>query len=154
MTAALLSPGTTQALDLAREALVMLGPAGGLEAQVRYLTTTWPNQHAIAVVTAEAPARCDTGSADKVYCAQIVRLNETVLIRWLEADPQAPGDGFAIHYWFDAGRSAIEIAPGEELLVFLAPTHAQGTFACTVLTRATDAVLRDVREALRTLEGR
>ncbi len=152
--AALLSPGNTQALDPTREALVTLGPAGGLEAQIRYLTTTWQNQHAIAVVTAKAPARCHTGSADKVYCTQRVRLNESVLIRWLQADPQAPGDGFAIHYWFDAGPSAIEIAPGEELLVFLAPTHAQGTFACTVLTGATDAMLHEVREALRTLEGR
>ncbi len=78
MTAALLSPGTTQALDLAREALVMLGPA----------------------------------------------------------------------------RGAVAIGPGEDLLVFLAPTHAPGTYGCTVLMRATDAVVRDVREALRTLEAR
>ncbi len=154
MTAALLSPGTTQALDLAREALVMLGPAGGLEAQIRYLMTTWPDQHAIAVVTAEAPARCYTGSADKVYCTQRVRLNESVLILWLEASPQAPGARFAVHYWYGPAQGAVAIVPGEELLVFLAPTHAQGTYACTVLTRATDAVVRDVRDALRTLEGR
>ncbi len=154
MTAALLSPGTTQALDPAREALVMLGPAGGLEAQIRYLTITWPNQHAIAVVTAKAPARCDTGSADTVYCTQEVRLNESVLIRWLEADPRAPGGSFAIHYCYGPAAGAVEIGPGEDLLVFLAPTHAQGTYACTVLMRATDAVVRDVREALRTLEVR
>ncbi len=154
MTAALLSPGTTQALDLAREALVMLGPAGGLEAQIRYLTTTWPNQHAIAVVTAKAPARCDTGSAGTVYCTQEVRLAEAILIRWLESDPRAPGGSFAIHYWYDPAAGAVEIGPGEDLLVFLAPTHAQGAYACTVLMRATDAVVRDVREALRTLEAR
>ncbi len=154
MTAALLSPGTTQALDLAREALVMLGPAGGLEAQIRYLTTTWPDQHAIAVVTAEAPARCDTGSAERVYCTQGVRLAEAILIRWLESDPRAPGGSFAIHYWYDPAAGAVEIGSGEDLLVFLAPTHAPGTYGCTVLMRATDAVVRDVREALRTLEGR
>jgi hypothetical protein len=154
VTGALLAAGAVRAADPAQDALVMLGPAGDLKAQIRYLTTTWPDQHAIAVVTTEAPARCGAGSADKVYCTQWVRLNESVLIRWLEADPQAPGDGFAIHYWFDAGRSAIEIAPGEELLVFLAPTHAQGTYACTVLTRTTGAALGQVREALRRLEGR
>jgi hypothetical protein len=154
VTAALLSPATTQALDPTREALVTLGPAGGLEAQIRYLTTNWPNQHAIAVVTAEAPARCHTGSADKVYCTQIVRLNESVLIRWLEASPQAPGARFVVHYWYGPAQGAVAIGPGEDLLVFLAPTHAPGTYSCTVLMRATDAVVRDVREALRTLEGR
>ncbi len=154
MTAALLSPRTTQALDLAREALVMLGPAGGLEAQIGYLTTTWPNQHAIAVVTAEAPARCHTSSGVTVNCTQDVRLNESVLIRWLEASPQAPGARFAIHYWYGPAAGAVEIAPGEDLLVFLAPTHGPGIYGCTVLMRATDAVVRDVREALRTLERR
>ncbi len=152
--AALLSPGTTQALDLAREALVMLGPTGGLEAQIRYLMTTWPDQHAIAVVPAEAPARCDTGSADKVYCTQRVHLNRSVLILWLEASPQAPGARFAVHYWYGPAQGAVAIGPGEDLLVFLAPTHAPGTYSCTVLMRATDAVVRDVREALRTLEAR
>ncbi len=154
MTAALLSPGTTQALDLAREALVMLEPAGGLEAQIRYLTTTWPDQHAIAVVTAEAPARCDTGSAERVYCTQEFRLNESVLIRWLESDPRAPGGSFAIHYWYDPAAGAVEIGPGEDLLVFLAPTHAQGVYGCTVLRKPSEAALRDLREALRKLEGR
>jgi hypothetical protein len=154
VTAALLSPGTTQALDLAREALVMLGPAGGLEAQIRYLTITWPNQHAIAVVTAKAPARCDTGSAGTVYCTQEVRLNESVLIRWLDASPKAPAARFVVHYWYGPARGAVAIGPGEDLLVFLAPTHAPGTYGCTVLMRATDAVVRDVREALRTLEAR
>ena len=153
VTAALFSPGTTQALDPTREALVMLGPAGGLEAQVRYLTTTWPNQHAIAVVTAEAPAGCHTRSGT-VYCTQEVRLAEAILIRWLESDPPAPGGSFAIHYWYDSAAGAVEIAPGEDLLVFLAPTHAPGTYSCTVLMRATDAVVHDVREALRTLEAR
>ncbi len=132
----------------------MLGPASGLEAQIRYLTTTWPNQHAIAVVTAEAPARCDTGSAERVYCTQGVRLAEAILIRWLESDPPAPGGSFAIHYWYDSAAGAAEIAPGKDLLVFLAPTHAPGTYSCTVLMRATDAVVRDVREALRALEAR
>ncbi len=152
--AALLSPGTTQALDPTREALVMLGPAGGLEAQIRYLTTTWPNQHAIAVVTAEAPVRCHTGSADKAYCTQEVRLAEAILIRWLDASPQAPGARFVVHYWYGPAQGAVAIGPGEDLLVFLVPTHAQGTYACTVLMRDTDAAVHDVREALRTLEAR
>ena len=151
--AALLWPGTTQALDPAREALVMLGPASGLEAQIRYLTTTWPNQHAIAVVTAEAPARCDTGSAVTVYCTQDVRLSESVLIRWLEASPKAPGARFAIHYWYGPAAGTVQIAPGEDLLVFLAPTHGPGIFGCTALMRATEAVVGDVREVLRTLEA-
>ncbi len=154
MTAALLSPGTTQALDLAREALVMLGPAGGLEAQIRYLMTTWPDQHAIAVVTAEAPARCDTGSAERVYCTQEVRLAEAILIRWLESDPQAPGARFAVHYWYGPAQGAVAIGPGEDLLVFLSPTHAQGVYGCTVLRKRSEAVLRDLREALRKLEVR
>ncbi len=154
MTAALLSPGTTQALDPTREALVMLGPAGGLEAQIRYLTTTWPDQHAIAVVTAEAPARCDAGSAHTVYCTQEIRLNESVLIRWLDASPKTPGARFMVHYWYGPARGAVAIGPGEDLLVFLAPTHGPGIYGCTVLTRATDAMLHEVREALRRLEGR
>ena len=154
MTAALLLSGTTQALDLVREALVTLGPAGGLEAQIRYLTNTWPDQHAIAVVTAEAPARCGAGSAERIYCTQEVRLGRSILARWLEADPQAPGARFAVHYWYGPAQGTVAIGPGEDLLVFLAPTHAQGAYACTVLMRATDAVVRDVREALRTLEGR
>ncbi len=155
-----LSPGTARALDPARDALVMLGPARGLEAQIRYLTTTWPEQYAVAVVTAEAPARCGkaeagtSGSASAVYCTQEVRLTESILVRWLEADPRAPGDGFTIHYWYDVGQRAIEIAPGEDLLVFLAPTHARGVFGCTVLMRASEAALRQVREASRKLEGR
>ena len=154
MLAALLFPGTTRALDSERDVLVMLGPTGDLKAQLRYVTSAWPNQHAIAVVAAEAPARCDTGSADKVYCTQDVRLAEAILIRWLEADPRAPGGSFAIHYWYGPAAGAVEIGPGEDLLVFLAPTHAQGVYGCTVLMRATDAVVRDVREALRRLEGR
>ena len=141
-------------LDLAREALVMLGPVGGLEAQIRYLTTTWPDQHAIAVVTAEAPARCDTGSAERVYCTQEVRLAEAILIRWLESDPRAPGGSFAIHYWYDPAAGAVEIGPGEDLLVFLAPTHAQGVYGCTVLRKPSEPALRDLREALRKLERR
>ncbi len=132
----------------------MLGPESGLGAQIRYLTSTWPAQHAIVAVTTEAAARCDSGSADKVYCTQDVRLAEAILIRWLESDPRAPGESFAIHYWYDPATGAVEIGPGEDLLVFLAPTHAQGTYTCTVLMRATDAVVRDVREALRTLEAR
>ena len=153
VTAALLSPATTQALDPTREALIMLGPAGGLEAQVRYLTSTWPDQHAIAVVTTEASASCDTGSAERVYCTQGVRLAEAILIRWLESDPPAPGGSFAIHYWYDSAAGTVVIAPGEDLLVFLAPTHGPGIFGCTVLMRATDVVVRDVREVLRTLEA-
>ena len=150
----LASPAAAGTLDLTREALVTSGPASGLEAQIRYLTSTWPAQHIIAVVTTEAAARCDSGSADKVYCTQDVRLAEAILIRWLESDPRAPGGRFAIHYWYDPTTGAVDIGPGADLLVFLAPTHAQRTYTCTVLMRATDAVLRDVREASRTLEGR
>ncbi len=98
MTAALLSPGTTQALDLAREALVTLGPAGDLKAQIRYLTSTWPDQHAIAVVTTEAPARCGAFSAEKGGCTQEVRLSGSILVRWLAADPKPPGVRFAVHF--------------------------------------------------------
>ncbi len=151
------SPSAARALDLTREALVTSGPESGLEAQIRYLTSTWPAQHVIAVVTAAGPARCGQAEADapatsrKVYCTQEVRLAEAILIRWLEADPRAPGGSFAIHYWYGPAAGAVEIGPGEDLLVFLAPTHAQGAYACTVLMRATDAVVRDVREALRTL---
>ena len=43
---------------------------------------------------------------------------------------------------------------GEDLLVFLAPTHAQGVYGCTVLRKPNEAALRDLREALRKLEGR
>ncbi len=154
MTAALLSPGTARVLDSERDVLVMLGPTGDLKAQLRYVTSTWPNQHAIAVVTAEAPARCHTGSGITVYCTQEVRLNESVLIRWLDASPQAPGARFAIHYWYGPAAGAVAIGPGEDLLVFLGPTHGPGIYGCTVLMRATDAVVRDLREALRTLEGR
>ena len=153
VTAALLSPATTQALDPAREALVMLGPAGGLEAQVRYLTTTWPNQHAIAVVTTEASAGCHTRSG-AVYCTQEVRLAKAILIRWLDASPRAPGARFVVHYWYGPAQGAVAIGPGEDLLVFLGPTHGPGIYGCTVLMRATDAVVRDVREALRALEAR
>jgi hypothetical protein len=152
--AGLSAPTAAGTLDLTREALVMLGPESGLRVQIRYLTSTWPAQHVIAAVTTEAAARCGTGSADKVYCTQDVRLAEAILIRWLESDPRAPGERFAIHYWYDPARGAAEIGPGADLLVFLAPTHAQGTYTCTVLMRATDAVLRDVREASRMLEGR
>ncbi len=148
------SPAAARALDLTREALVTSGPESGLEAQIRYLTSTWPAQHAIAAVTTEAAARCGSGSADKVYCTQDVRLAEAILIRWLEADPRAPGGKFAIHYWYSPAAGAVVIGPGEDLLVFLSPTHAQGVYGCTVLMRATDAMVRDVREASRTLEGR
>lgn len=154
------SPSAARALDLTREALVTSGPESGLEAQIRYLTSTWPAQHVIAVVTAAGPARCGQAEADapatsrKVYCTQDVRLAEAILIRWLESDPRAPGGSFAIHYWYDPGHDAVEIGAGEDLLVFLAPTHAQGTYACTVLMRATEAALHEVREALRRLEGR
>ncbi len=153
------SASAARALDLTREALVTSGPESGLEAQIRYLTSTWPAQHVIAVVTAAGPARCGQAEAEadapatsrKVYCTQEVRLAETILIRWLEADPRAPGGSFAIHNWHGPAAGAVEIGPGEDLLVFLAPTHAQGVYGCTVLMRATDAVVRDVREALRTL---
>ena len=160
LAAGLLPSLAARALDQARDASVMLGPAGGIEDQVRYLTTTWPEQHVIAVVTAAGPARCGEAEAGapatpgKVFCTQNVRLAEAILVRWFAADPKEPDDSFAIHYWYDRARGATEIHPGEDLLVFLAPTHGQGVYGCTVLMRATDAVVRDVREALRILEGR
>ncbi len=52
------SPSAARALDLTREAMVTSGPESGLDAQIRYLTSTWPAQHVIAVVTAAGPARC------------------------------------------------------------------------------------------------
>ncbi len=110
--AGLSSPTAVRALDLTREALVTSGPESGLEAQIRYLTSTWPAQHVIAVVATEAAARCGSGSADKVYCTQEVRLAEAILIRWLEADPRAPGASFAIHNWYHPAAGAVEIGPG------------------------------------------
>ncbi len=158
--AGLLPPSTADALDLTRDALITSGPESGLEAQIRYLTSTWPTQHVIAVVTAAGPARCfraESGAPatpGKVYCTQEVRLAEAILIRWLESDPRAPGGSFAIHYWYGPAAGAVEIGPGEDLLVFLAPTHAQGVYGCTVLRKPSEAALRDLREALRKLEGR
>ncbi len=46
------SPAAPRALNLTRDALVTLGPESGLEAQIRYLTSTRSAQHAVAVVTA------------------------------------------------------------------------------------------------------
>ena len=66
----------------------------------------------------------------------------------------AGGGGFAIHYWYDPAAGTVEIGPGEDLLVFLSPTHAQGVYGCTVLRKPSEAALRDLRKVLRKLEGR
>ncbi len=46
------SPAAARALNPPRDALVTLGPESGLAAEIRYLASTWPAQHAIAVFTA------------------------------------------------------------------------------------------------------
>ncbi len=46
------SPAAARALNPPRDALATLGPERGLAAQIRHLASTWPAQHAIAVVTA------------------------------------------------------------------------------------------------------
>lgn len=130
--------------------LVMLGPTSDLGKQIEYLASTWPRQHAIAVVRAEARPKCRSQASNgSVYCWLKVRPDALILVKWLAADPRAPGDRFTMHYWYRRGQSGMDVRRGDRLLVFLAPTHGKGIYSCTIMMRAAPHKVSAVRRHLR-----
>jgi hypothetical protein len=135
--------------------VLRLSPGNDLASHIAYLRSTWPNQFAIAVVEATESPICNTPdprpelSGKHTYCWLKVRSADPILVRWLYADPMAPGDEITIHYWYDKHRDDMEIKPGEPLLVLLAPTHFQGVYSCTLLLSASPERVKEVRRAVR-----
>ena len=146
----LIWPGNARGAQGTPGVLVMLGPTSDLRKQIEYLASTWPRQHAIAVVRAGARPKCKSQPSNgTVYCWLTVRPDALILVKWLTADPRPPGDRFTIHYWYRRGQSRMEVKRGDRLLVFLAPTHGQGIYGCTVVMRAAPDKVRAVRRLLR-----
>jgi len=146
----LISSGNAQGAHEAPGMLVMLGPRHDLQKQIDYLTSTWPRQHAIAVVRAVARPMCRSQPSNgKTYCQLNVRPNSLILVKWLAVDPRAPGDHFTIHYWYRRGQNRFQVTKGDRLLVFLAPTHGQGIYGGTVMMRAAADKVSAVRQLLR-----
>lgn len=135
--------------------VLRLSPGDDLADHIAYLRSTWPTQFAIAVVEAADSPVCNTPdprpgvSGNVTYCWLRVRTAEPILVRWLHADPMAPGDEITIHYWYDKNRDDMGINAGERLLVLLAPTHFQGVFSCTLLMSANAERVNAVRRAIR-----
>ena len=137
--------------------VLRLSPGNDLASHITYLRSTWPNQFAIAVVEAAEAAVCNTPdpkpelsrSNEHTYCWLKVRSADPILVRWLYADPMAPGDEMTIHYWYDKHREDMKIKPGERLLVLLAPTHFQSVYSCTLLMSANPERVKKVRCAIR-----
>ena len=146
----LISSGNAQVAKQAPDALVMLGPTTDLRKQIDYLASTWPRQHAIVVVRAEARPKCRSQPSNgTVYCWLNVRPDALILVKWLAADPRALGDHFTIHYWYRRGQHYLEVQKGDRLLVFLAPTPSQGIYSSTVVMRAAPDKVSAVRRLLR-----
>lgn len=149
ITAFLTLSGFAYAQEAAPNQIVSVGPSGPLTRQVEYLKTTWPDQFAIAVVEALRSPKCDTSDKTTTrYCWLDVRPTDLIFIRWLNKSPPAPADRFTIHFWYQGNASPIAIGQGDQLVVFLAPTHGRGTFATTVLMRSDDEVTNSVRSAV------
>jgi hypothetical protein len=139
----------TYGQERAPDQIVTVGPSGPLTRQVEYLKNTWPDQFAIAVVEALRAPKCDTPDKTTTrYCWLDVRPTDLIFIRWLNKSPPAPADRFTIHFWYQGTASQIVIGQGDQLVVFLAPTHGRGTFAATVLMRSDDEITSSVRSAV------
>jgi hypothetical protein len=140
-----------------QDGLVVLGPKGPLEAQLRYLMNSWPSQFAIAVVKAAKAPNCDTPekgpavSGNTTYCWLEVRPVDWIMVKWLNNSPRAPGDAFTIHYWFPKDDKAIDVQGRKELIIFLTPTHGQDIYGTTTIIVASDANRESVRKALTSL---
>jgi hypothetical protein len=127
--------------------LVMAGPASSLPDQLAYLQRTWPERHAVAVVTTAVDASCrGAGGRD---CDVRVVPREYLLVRWLVAPPPGPAARFLLTFTLPEEGRPFPIRIGGDFLVFLAPTRDAGIFAATLLAPASDAVLGAARAALR-----
>lgn len=137
------------------ENLVTLGPKGPLDAQLRYLMSTWPDQFAVTVVATTKSPTCNTPekgpavSGNTTYCWLEVRPVDLIMVKWLNNSPRAPGDAFTIHYWFPKDDKVIDIKEGKNLIVFLVPTHGQGIYGVTTIIPGTEEDRQSVRKTLR-----
>jgi hypothetical protein len=140
--------------------IVMLGPPGPIEAQLQYLVSTWPQQHAVAVIEAAEAPRCSTSADDSVgtsstmYCWLRARTVEYWLVNWFNSSPPGPAATFTLHYWYRTSPSEFVIRSGTKLIALLAPTHASHVFSATVLRSASDANVRATQNALHALHRR
>jgi len=133
--------------------LVTRGPATSLADQLRYLRATWPDQHAVAVVTAAVDPTCrgTRGAAGATLrdCEIRVVPREYLAVRWLSGSPPGPAARFLLTYGSPPQAAPFSIRIGTDLLALLAPTPDRGILAATVLAPATDELVERVREALR-----
>lgn len=134
-------------------ALVMAGPSSSLADQLRYLRQTWPEQHAVAVVTTAVDATCrgtgqPAGSGGHDCNVRVVP-KEYLAVRWLDGSPPGPAALLLMTFGYAAAEAPFPIKIGSDFLALLAPTRDRGIYAATLLAPASETLVREVRAALR-----
>jgi len=144
-------------VEVSANRLVIFGPSDTLKNHVEKIQSTWPYSFAIAVVVGLNDPVCNTPekgvamSGNVTYCNLQVRVDDSIFVKWLVGDPTAPIDDYMIHYWYHKDK-VFNINKGERILVFLSPTHGQGVFSPTMILRATNENISEVREVLRGMD--
>ena len=136
------------------QGLVSLGPTAGVEAHIEYVQSTWPSNFAIALVHPTEEPDCsapttEVNGAGTTYCWVEVRADELLAGSWnhLEAAKGATPAEFRLHYWYPSDETR-HWKSGQQLLVFLAPTHSYTVYVGTAILEATEEVVIEIRNAL------
>lgn len=130
-------------------ALSSINPHRTVLQQIRYMRKNWRDQFAVAVVETTGEAKKAAESKGTTYWNQEVMPVELIFVRWLDADPRAPGNRFHIHYWTRPKKGEKELKAKEQRIVFMAPARAQGVLATEMILPADKKMIEKVRKMLK-----